>query len=154
MILIDYLYYQIINFYKRFNSDGAEKGYGIVITCGLPFLNVVFILMILDHFDGNNILPSNKYLILTYCLPLILLIGLRYWKFTSYEEIKERVESFSKTKKAIADILVLMYSAISFFWFYIFCYLCRIFKKYILISINLWQEYGFNTLAIIFSDFD
>ncbi len=120
MILIDYLYYQITNFYKHFNSDGAEKGYGIVITCGLPFLNVVFILMILDHFDGNNILPSNKYLILTYCLPLILLIGLRYWKFTSYEEIKKRVESFSKTKKAIADILVLMYSAISFFGFIFF----------------------------------
>ncbi|WP_237390912.1 hypothetical protein, partial [Chryseobacterium sp. KMC2] len=77
MILIDYLYYQIVNFYKHFNKDGAEKGYGIVMTCGLPFLNLVFILMILDHFYGTNSLPSNKYFVLIYSLPFILLIGLR-----------------------------------------------------------------------------
>lgn len=120
MILIDYLYYQIVNFYKHFNKDGAEKGYGIVMTCGLPFLNLVFILMILDHFYGTNSLPSNKYFVLIYSLPFILLIGLRYWKFTSYDKIKERVRNFSKTTKIIADILLIIYAIISLLGFIFF----------------------------------
>ncbi|WP_206607186.1 hypothetical protein, partial [Chryseobacterium rhizosphaerae] len=56
-----------------------------------------------------------KYFVLIYSLPFILLIGLRYWKFTSYEEIKEKVKDFSKTTKIIADILVISYTIISFF---------------------------------------
>jgi hypothetical protein len=76
--------------------------------------------LISDNYFYTNIGLSNKYGLLLYGLPIVLLIGLRYWKFTSYEEIKERVESFSKTKKAIADILVLMYPAISFFGFIFF----------------------------------
>lgn len=120
MILIDYLYYQIINFYKHFNKDGAEKGYGIVMTLGLPFLNLVFILMILDHFYATKTLPSNKYFVLVYALPFILLIGLRYWKFTSYEEIKEKVQNLSKTTKMIADILLIIYATISLLGFIFF----------------------------------
>ncbi|MGC5742980.1 hypothetical protein [Chryseobacterium sp. NFX27] len=120
MILIDYLYYQIVNFYQHFNKDGAEKGYGVVIACGLPFLNIIFILMFLDHFYDTNILPSNKYVILIYSLPIILLIGLRYWKFTSYEQIKERIQNFRKTTRVIADILLVIYVTISLLGFIFF----------------------------------
>ncbi len=121
MILIDYLYYQLTNFYHQFEKDGTHKGSGVILTCSMLCWNLVFILAILDHYFGKNTLPSNKYLLIIYCLPIILLIGLRYWKFTSYEEIKERVQKFSKIKRTIADILLIIYVVISFPVFIIFC---------------------------------
>ncbi|WP_294215791.1 hypothetical protein [uncultured Chryseobacterium sp.] len=120
MILIDYLYYQITNFYHHFEKDGTHKASGFIGVCLLLSLNMVFILLYLNHFYGIETLPSNKYVVLIYCFPIILLMGLRYWKFTSYKEIKEEIQNFSKTKKIIADILVIMYSAISFFGFIFF----------------------------------
>jgi len=95
MILLDYTYYQLTNLYRYFNKDGAERSYGVVMTCGLPCWNLIFILMVIDNFYIDNALPS-KYLALLYCLPIALLIALRYWKFTSYEEIKARVQDFRK----------------------------------------------------------
>lgn len=91
MILIDYLYYQITNFYHYFEKDNTHKASGFIIVCLLPCLNMVFGLLFLNHFYDMKTLPSNKYTILIYCLPIILLLGLRYWKFTSYEEINEKV---------------------------------------------------------------
>jgi len=120
MILIDYLYYQIVNFYKHFNNDGAEKGYAIVMACGLPFLNIIFVLMILDHLYTINTLSSNKYFILIYSLPIILFMGLRYWKFTSYDDIKEKAQSFNKTTRIIADIILIIYVIISVLGFIFF----------------------------------
>jgi len=120
MILIDYLYYQITNFYHHFEKDGTHKASGFIGVCLLPSLNMVFILLYLNYFYGMKTLPSNKYVVLIYCLPIILLIGLRYWKFTSYDEIKERVQNFSKATRVIADILVIIYSAISFLGFIFF----------------------------------
>jgi len=120
MILIDYLYYQITNFYHHFEKDGTHKVSGIIGACSLLSFNLIFILMFLDHFYSMNTMPSNKYVVLIYCLPLILLMGLRYWKFTSYEEINDKVQKFSKTKKTIADILLITYVIISFPVFIIF----------------------------------
>jgi len=115
MILVDYLYYQITNFYHHFEKDGTHKASGIIVACSLLSFNLIFVLMFLDHFCDMNTLPSNKYIVIIYCLPIILLMSLRYWKFTSYEEIKEKVNGFSKTTKIIADILVISYAIISFF---------------------------------------
>lgn len=115
MILIDYLYYQITNFYHHFEKDGTHKVSGIIVVCTLLSLNLIFVLMFLDHFYDTNTLPLNKYIVIIYCLPIILLISLRYWKFTSYKEIKGKVKDFSKTTKIIADILVICYTLISFF---------------------------------------
>ncbi|MBL3547586.1 hypothetical protein [Chryseobacterium sp. KMC2] len=115
MILIDYLYYQITNFYHHFEKDGTHKASGIIGACSLLSFNLIFVLIFLDHFYDMNTLPSNKYIVIIYCLPIILLMSLRYWKFTSYEEIKEKVKDFSKTTKIIADILVISYAIISFF---------------------------------------
>ncbi|MCL8537390.1 hypothetical protein M9991_11015 [Chryseobacterium gallinarum] len=115
MILVDYLYYQITNFYHHFEKDGTHKASGIIGACTLLSFNLIFVLMFLDHFYDMNTLPSNKYIVIIYCLPIILLMSLRYWKFTSYEEIKEKVNGFSKTTKIIADVLVISYTIISFF---------------------------------------
>ncbi|WP_343608399.1 hypothetical protein [Chryseobacterium oranimense] len=120
MIFTDYIYYQLTNFYKNFNNDGAEKGYGVVMACGLPCLNIIFLIIILDNYFNTNLGPSNKYSLILYCLPLILLLGLRYWKFTSYEEIKEKAQKFSKTTKVIADILLIIYVIISLLGFIFF----------------------------------
>ncbi|SIQ39829.1 hypothetical protein [Chryseobacterium sp. RU33C] len=115
MIFIDYLYYQITNFYHHFEKDGTHKASGIIVVCTLLSFNLISILIFLQHYYNINTMPLNKYVIIIYCLPIILLVGLRYWKFTSYEEIKEKVEDFSKTIKIIADILVISYAIISFF---------------------------------------
>lgn len=120
MILIDYLYYQFTNFYHHFEKDGTHKGSGIILTCCVLSLNLIFMLMISDYFYNTNTLPSNKYIVLIYCLPIILLIGLRYWKCTSYEDIKERVKNLSKTTRIIADILLIIYATISFLGFIFF----------------------------------
>ncbi|ROI04546.1 MULTISPECIES: hypothetical protein [unclassified Chryseobacterium] len=120
MIFTDYIYYQLTNFYKNFNNDGAEKGYGVVMACGLPCLNIIFLIIILDNYFNTNLGPSNKYSLILYCLPLILLLGLRYWKFTSYEEIKEKAQKFSKTRRTIADILLIIYVIVSIPVFIIF----------------------------------
>jgi len=114
MILLDYTYYQLTNLYRYFNKDGAEKGYGVVMTCGLPCWNLIFLIIILDSYFNTHLGPSNKYLLLAYCLPIIILIGLRYWKFTSYEEIKERVQEWSKNTRTTANILLIIYIIISF----------------------------------------
>ncbi|PIF47269.1 hypothetical protein CLU96_4319 [Chryseobacterium sp. 52] len=114
MILIDYIYYQLTNLYRYINKDETEKSYGVLMTCGLPCLNLIFILMLIDYFYIKDVLP-NKYVAILYCLPIALSIGLRYWKFTSYEEIKEKVQGFSKTTKIIANILLIIYVLISFF---------------------------------------
>lgn len=120
MIFIDYLYYQITNFYHHFEKDGTHKASGFIGACLLPCLNMVFVLLFLNHFYGMKTLPSNKYIVLIYCIPIILLIGLRYWKFTSYEEIKERVQKYSKTTRIVADVLLIFYSTISFLGFIFF----------------------------------
>lgn len=120
MILIDYLYYQFTNFYHHFEKDGTHKGSGIILTCTMLSLNLILTLMFLDHFYGINTIPSNKYVVIIYCLPIILLVGLRYWKFTSYEEIKEKVQKFSKRTRIIADIFLIIYAVISFFGLLIF----------------------------------
>lgn len=114
MILIDYLYYQLTNLYRYINKDETEKSYGVLMACGLPCLNLIFILMLIDYFYIKDALP-NKYIAILYCLPIALSIGLRYWKFTSYEEIKEKVQDFSKTTKIIADIILIIYVLVSFF---------------------------------------
>ena len=113
MILIDYLYYQFTNFYKYFEKDGTHKASGIILTCGILSWNLTFLMIILDRFYNDTIIPHNKYVMLVYCLPIILLIGLRYWKFTSHEEIREKVKNFSNTKKIIADIMLILYVIIS-----------------------------------------
>lgn len=113
MILIDFLYYQFTNFYKYFEKDGTHKASGIILTCGMLCWNLIFLIIILDNYFNANLGSKNKYFLLVYCLPIILLIGLRYWKFTSYEEIREKVKSFSNTKKIIADILLILYVIIS-----------------------------------------
>ncbi|CAA7386957.1 hypothetical protein [Chryseobacterium fistulae] len=113
MILIDYLYYQFANFYYHFEKDGTHKASGIIGTCGILSWNLIFILMIVDQFFNRHILPSNKYLVLVYCIPVILFVGVRYWKFTSYEEIDERVKSFNKNKRIVLDILLILYIIIS-----------------------------------------
>ncbi|GEN72488.1 MULTISPECIES: hypothetical protein [Chryseobacterium] len=120
MILIDYLYYQITNFYLHYEKDGTHKASGIIGACSLISFNLIFILMFLDHFYNKNTIPSNKYIIIIYCLPIILLVGLRYWKFTSYEQIREKVKGFDKTTRIIADILLIIYIIISFFGLFIF----------------------------------
>lgn len=113
MILVDYIYYQFTNLYKYLNRDGAERAYGVVMTCGLPWWNLIFFMIVSDYYLNTNIGPSNKYILLLYGLPVALLIGVRYWKFTSYEEIKEKVQGFSKTTKIIADILLITYVLVS-----------------------------------------
>lgn len=120
MIIIDYLYYQITNFYHYFEKDGTHKASGFIGVCLLPCLNMIFILLFLNHFYGMKTLPSNKYVVLIYCLPIILLFGLRYWKFTSYSKIEGKVQKFSKTTRIIADILVITYCTISFLGFVFF----------------------------------
>jgi len=120
MIIIDYLYYQITNFYFHFERDDTHKASGFIGVCTLLFLNLIMILAILDHFFNKNTLPPNKFILLIYLLPIILLVGLRYWKFTSYQEIKEKIQKFSKTKKTIADILLIIYVIFSFPVFIVF----------------------------------
>lgn len=109
MILLDYIYYQLTNLYRYFNKDGIEKAYGIIMTCGLCWWNLIFLIIILDYYFNINVGPSNKYILLLYGLPIVLLICLRYWKFTSYKEIKEKIQGFSKTKQTIADVLLIIY---------------------------------------------
>ena len=70
-------------------------------------------MILLDRFYIDNVIPDNKYVMLLYCLPILVLVGLRYWKFTSYEEIREKVKELSKTKKIIADLLLILYVIIS-----------------------------------------
>lgn len=115
MIILDYIYFQLTNLYHYFNKDGVEKIYGIMMTCALPWWNLILIIMISDNYFHTNIGPSNKYSLLLYCLPIALLIGLRYWKYTSYDEIKERVQNFSQTTKIIANIILTIYILISLF---------------------------------------
>ena len=108
-----YLYYQFTNFYKYFEKDGTHKASGIILTCTMLSLNLTFLMILLDRFYIDNVIPDNKYVMLLYCLPILVLVGLRYWKFTSYEEIREKVKELSKTKKIIADILLILYVIIS-----------------------------------------
>jgi uncharacterized protein HemY len=70
--------------------------------------------MIIDYYYIKNILPS-KYIMVLYCLPIALLIGLRYWKYTSYDQIKEKVQNVSKTIRIVLNILLVIYMLISFF---------------------------------------
>ncbi len=112
-MIIDYLYYQFTNFYKYFEKDGTHKASGIILTCTMLSLNLTFLMILLDRFYIDNVIPDNKYVMLLYCLPILVLVGLRYWKFTSYEEIREKVKELSKTKKIIADILLILYVIIS-----------------------------------------
>jgi len=120
MILIDYLYYQITNFYHHFEKDGTHKASGIIGACALPSWNLIFLIILSDNYFNTNFGPSNKYILLIYCLPIVLLVGLRYWKFTSYEEIREKVKNFNKTTRVIADILLIIYLIISFPVFILF----------------------------------
>ena len=112
-MIIDYLYYQFTYFYKYFEKDGTHKASGIILTCTMLSLNLTFLMILLDRFYIDNVIPDNKYVMLLYCLPILVLVGLRYWKFTSYEEIREKVKELSKTKKIIADILLILYVIIS-----------------------------------------
>ena len=112
-MIIDYLYYQFTNFYKYFEKDGTHKASGIILTCTMLSLNLTFLMILLDRFYIDNVIPDNKYVMLLYCLPILVLVVLRYWKFTSYEEIREKVKELSKTKKIIADILLILYVIIS-----------------------------------------
>lgn len=114
MILIDYIYYQLTNLYRYFNNDKAEKNYGIVMTCALPCWNLISIIIAFDYFFNIKIGPSNKYFLLAYCLPLLFLIGFRYWKVTSYENIRDRIQNFSKRKRIFSDVLLILYIIISF----------------------------------------
>jgi hypothetical protein len=117
MIFIDYLYYQLTNFYNHFEKDGTYKASGIIISTGILCWNLILIIILLDYYFKTNLGPSNKYLLLIYCSPIILFMSLRYLKFTSYEEIAEKVKNYSNTKKTFADILLVVYIFTSFFLF-------------------------------------
>nr|WP_314498417.1 hypothetical protein [uncultured Chryseobacterium sp.] len=113
MIFIDYLYYQFANFYKYFEKDGTHKASGIILTCGMLCWNLIFFIIILDNYFIANLGPKNKYFLIMYCLPIISLITLRYWKYTSYEEIDKKIKSFSKNKRIVWDVLLILYVIIS-----------------------------------------
>lgn len=113
MILIDFLYYQFTNFYHYFEKDGTHKASGLILTCGFLCWNLTIIIILVDYFFKTNVGPSSKYFLLIYYLPIVFFICLRYWKFTSYEEVKEKVKNFGRTKKTIADILLIIYVIIS-----------------------------------------
>jgi len=113
MILIDYIYFQLTNLYSRFNNDGMEKQYGIIMCCGLICWNLTIIIILIDFFLKTNLGPSNKYFLLLYYIPVIFFIVLRYWKFTSYKDVNEKIYRFSKTKRIVADILLIIYIIIS-----------------------------------------
>lgn len=114
MILLDYLYYQFTNFYKYFQNDGTHKGSGLILTCAFIWFDVIFALMLNDFIFDMDLFPKNKYVTLVYLFPIVLFVCLRYWKFTSYEEIKEEVSSYSNTKKIWLDIYLIIYVIVSF----------------------------------------
>ncbi|MDH6252593.1 hypothetical protein M2347_002320 [Chryseobacterium sp. H1D6B] len=111
MILIDYLYYQFTNFYKYFEKDGTHKVSGYILTCVMLNLNLIIVTGYSDYFFNTNITENlSKYQFFIYfCVPLNLLVAVRYWKFISYDEIKNKVKAYNKTSKIIADILLILY---------------------------------------------
>ena len=115
MILLDYLYYQLTNFYNYFNKEGGGRGYGIIMVCALLWWNLIFTIFMLDFYFNTKLGPANKYMLLLYGLPILLLVSLRYSKYTSYEGIREKVSKMSNLKTTLLDIFVIVYVIISTF---------------------------------------
>lgn len=115
MILLDYLYYQICNFYKNFDySKDIFKECGFIILLGFILANIVFFGIVIDYFFGYNFLKPNKYIMFAYLLPFLIFNSIRYWKYTSYEKIKEKIIGMNSTRTTMLDIFVIIYIIISF----------------------------------------
>ena len=96
MILLDFFFYKLTNFYKLLNKGEDGEGYGIIMTCAFPFWNLTVLLIYIDYYFSTNLLPENKYYLLLYSLPFVSFILLRYCKIISYNEINIRI--YRKTK--------------------------------------------------------
>lgn len=114
MILLDYLYYQICNFYKKFDySKDISIECGFIILLGFILANIVFLCITIDYFFGYNFLKPNKYIMFVYLSPFLVFNSIRYWKYTSYEKIKGKVLEMNSAKTTMLDIFIIIYVIIS-----------------------------------------
>lgn len=123
IFFFDYLYMQCCDLYKRDKHerlDGSWRISGMMMVAGTTSWVTAFIIMfIFKTFFLESIRDDRelvldfmlyfKVIIVVILLLLFLVLGIRYKKFITYEQIVGKVRELSKIQKVILNILVGVY---------------------------------------------
>lgn len=117
MKLLDALFIICCNLYKK-NDTGIFKESGLLLLAGIGMLNVILVTFIAADLHIKKItidrLYNSRYYIVA--LSLIIFFGLlyiRYFIYTSYEEVSATFKNMTYTKRNTYLILGSIYAVLS-----------------------------------------
>lgn len=117
MKFLDALYVSSSNFYRK-REAGMFKISGLLLLTAVFLCNIVFISLLLPQYF-NNISASRiydaRYIIVAITMMIvIILLYLRYFKITNYDEVKDRLDSTANGYRLTLYLASVVYIIISF----------------------------------------
>jgi hypothetical protein len=117
LILFDYCYYKIANYYKDFYVLEHQKEFaGVIFLSLLQTINIVTLFL---YFFTLRF--ASLHIIVGYLFLLILNI-IRYKKIISYSTLSERWKKGGRIQNVIKSTFVIIYLVITFTFFVIVTY--------------------------------
>lgn len=115
MLFLDYIYKICCDFYKKRERD-IFKISGLILQAVIFLLNIQLISFLLEEFNIiKGLVHDYRYYIVGFSFPFLLLIlYIRYFRITNYDEINNKFYSLSSSKRKFTYICSLLYVLISF----------------------------------------
>jgi len=118
MLFLDCLYILCADFYRKREKD-LFKVSGLILLAAVLLMNMLFISYLFyqiniehiqkDFIEGATLIGIGGYLVI-----LLPILYLRYFKFTSYEEINNRLYKLTEEKRSLYKLAGIFYIVISF----------------------------------------
>jgi len=117
-MFLDFTYITACNFYRK-REKNIFKISGLILLAGTILMNFVLVYMIFYNYYKNQInehvFETIKWsLIGIYFILLLPLLGLRYFKITSYDKVNNKIYSLSSSKRNAYQMCATLYIILSF----------------------------------------
>jgi hypothetical protein len=120
LVLFDYVFYRIVNYYSKvYNVDIVKEFAGLSILSILQLLNVLTLILIIEPTHNSVKVPILNYLII--CGLILTFNLIRYYKFVSYSELCFKWDKETPKAKRLKTTCVFCYCILSLFL--LFCFI-------------------------------
>lgn len=115
---LDFLFFVCCSFYKRREKNDFRIS-GLILLSTVFELNVVLVTLVLSSrcrelFTISTVYASRYYIVGACILVFVSVLYIRYFRITSYDEVDDRIQRMSDTKKYFFGLLAILYVVASF----------------------------------------
>jgi hypothetical protein len=115
---LDMLYFLCCNFYKKREKDIFRVS-GMILLTAVFGANVMFIFFMVSHFNSealstDDIYKSRYYIVGISMLIFMVLLYIRYFRITTYDEVYNRYHALIEEKRKTIHVLAFLYIVFSF----------------------------------------